>query len=231
MSLAADPAPSASALRLVVAAEELFARDGVEGVSLRQIATAAGSANNSAVHYHFGSKDGLIRAIFQHRLPQLLAERRLLVARCDLDDLRSRLEAHFLPVLALAEDPGNHYVSFVEQVQRHERGSARAHLDLPPDGQASSDELRADLERLLADLPEPLRSLRIEQAQTMAVHAAADRERAVDAGVVAVPFDVFANALFDGLTGFLRAEPSPATLQRLDAGTGVDEPPGRPRLL
>lgn len=229
MSLAAEPTPSASALRLVVAAERLFARDGVEGVSLRQIATAAGSANNSAVHYHFGSKDGLIRAIFQHRLPQLLADRRLLVARCDLDDLRSRLEAHFLPVLALAEDPENHYVSFVEQLQRHERASARDHLDLPPEGQRSSDELRADLDRLLVDLPEPLRSLRIEQAQTMAVHAAADRERAVDADVVEVPFDVFANALLDGLTGFLWAEPSAATLRRL--GAGAPPPPERPRLL
>ena len=58
-------APSASALRLVLAAERLFALHGIDGVSLRQIASEAGSANNSAVHYHFGSKEGLIGAIFR----------------------------------------------------------------------------------------------------------------------------------------------------------------------
>ena len=74
-------APSASALRIVIAAERLFAMNGIEGVSLRQISTEAGSANNSAVHYHFGSKAGLIAAIFRYRLPQLIKERRLLAAR------------------------------------------------------------------------------------------------------------------------------------------------------
>ena len=33
---------------------------GYEGVSLRQITSAAGSANNSAVHYYFKSKDTII---------------------------------------------------------------------------------------------------------------------------------------------------------------------------
>ena len=75
------------------AAERLFAAHGIDGVSLRQIAVEGGSANNSAVHYYFKSKHGLIAAIFRHRLPQLVSERRLLVARCDPTDLRSRLEA------------------------------------------------------------------------------------------------------------------------------------------
>ena len=79
---------SASALRIVVAAERLFALHGIDGVSLRQIAVEAGSSNNSAVHYHFTSKEGLIRAIFQHRLPQIISERRMLGTHCDPDDLR-----------------------------------------------------------------------------------------------------------------------------------------------
>ena len=112
----ADAAKSASALRIVIAAERLFARRGIDGVSLRQISVEAGSSNNSAVHYYFGSKEGLIGAIFRHRLPQLLSERRLLAARCDPGDLRSRFEAHYLPVLNLAEASDNHYISFVEQL-------------------------------------------------------------------------------------------------------------------
>src|SRR5436309_15005638 len=123
MTYADTDAKSASALRIVLAAEKLFAYHGIDGASLRQISIEAGFSNNSAVHYYFGSKEGLIAAIFRHRLPQLISERRLLAARCEPDDLRSRLEAHYLPVLSLAEAEDNHYVSFVEQLQRRAMAS------------------------------------------------------------------------------------------------------------
>ena len=227
MSAFESAAPSASALRLVLAAERLFALRGIDGVSLRQIAAEAGSANTSAVHYHFGSKGGLIAAIFRHRLPQLVSERELLAARCDPDDLRSRLEAHFLPVLRLAESPDSRYVSFVDQLQRDALGTPEGMLDLPPDGQRSNDEFREDLDRLLTDLPEPLRQLRIAEAQALCVHAAADRERAVTASVPSVSFEVFAGSILDGVTGFLAAPPSDATLRSLGGTRPLDERPVR----
>jgi AcrR family transcriptional regulator len=214
---------SASAQRIVVAAERLFAAHGIDGVSLRQIAVEGGSANNSAVHYYFKSKHGLIAAIFRHRLPQLISERRLLVARCDPTDLRSRLEAQFLPVLTMAEAPDNHYVSFVEQLQRHERGSPDTLLDLPADGQASVDDFRHDLAELLTMHPAPLRAMRIAEAQAICIHAAADRERAVTAGSATVPFELFANALLDGVAGFLSAPASEATRRHLDRAGDVHE--------
>jgi len=216
--------PSPSAQRLVLAAERLFATHGIDGVSLRQIAVEGGSANNSAVHYYFKSKHGLIAAIFRHRLPQLVNERRLLAARCDPSDLRSRLEAQFLPILTMAEAPDNHYVSFVEQLQRHERGTAGDLLDLPPDGQRSVDDFRHDLGELLADLPAPLRTMRIAEAQAFCIHAAADRERAVATGAAALPFALFANSLLDGIAGFLSAPASAATQRRLDRAGDLDEP-------
>jgi AcrR family transcriptional regulator len=222
-------ASSPSARRLVLAAERLFATHGIDGVSLRQIAVEAGSGNNSAVHYHFGSKHRLIAAIFRHRLPQIISERRLLAARCDPDDLRSRFEAHFLPVLSMAEATDNHYVSFVEQIQRMDLGAAGDLLDLPVEGLRSNAEFRRDLHRLLEPLDEPLRQLRINEGQALCMHAAADRERAVASGADVVPFELFANALFDGLAGFLAAPASEATLRRLrDAG---DVGAGRLRLL
>ncbi|MCU1452890.1 MAG: regulatory protein TetR [Acidimicrobiales bacterium] len=213
------PVPSASALRLVLAAERLFARHGIDGVSLRQIAAEAGSSNNSAVHYHFGTKHGLIAAIFRHRLPQIISERRLLAARCDPDDLRSRFEAHFLPVLTMAEATDNHYVSFIEQIQRMDLASVPDLLDLPADGLRSNEEFRRDLHRLLAHLDESLRPLRINEGQALCMHAAADRERAVASSVEVMPFEVFANSLFDAMAGFLAAPASAATIRRLrDAG-------------
>jgi AcrR family transcriptional regulator len=219
VSTADVPAPpSASALRLVVAAERLFARHGIDGVSLRQIAGEAGSSNNSAVHYHFGSKQGLIAAIFRHRLPQITSERRLLTARCDPDDLRSRFEAHFLPVLTMAEDPGNHYVSFVEQIQRMDLATVPELLELPAEGLRSNADFLLDVHRLLGHLDEPLRTLRVNEGQALCLHAAADRERAVLGGADVVAFDVFANALFDGMAGFLAAPASEATIRRLRDG-------------
>ena len=229
MTTADAASPSASALRLVLAAERLFATHGIDGVSLRQIAGEAGSSNNSAVHYHFGSKHGLIAAIFRYRLPQISNERRLLAARCDPDDLRSRFEAHFLPVLTMAEATDNHYVSFVEQIQRMDVAAAGDLLDLPEEGVRSNEEFRRDLHRLLAHLDEPIRQLRIEEGQLLCLHAAADRERAVVSGADVGPFELFAHSLFDGLAGFLAAPASEATMRRVrDAG---DLGAGRLRVL
>lgn len=48
-------------------AERLFAENGVDGVSLRAIIAEA-EVNLAAVHYHFGSKDALVEAVFERRV-------------------------------------------------------------------------------------------------------------------------------------------------------------------
>ena len=48
--------------RLIDSAELVFARDGFERASMREIMRAA-EANPSAVHYHFGGKGGLLNAV------------------------------------------------------------------------------------------------------------------------------------------------------------------------
>lgn len=42
---------------------KLFAERGVDGVTVRDIAMAAGQKNHGAVGYHFGSKENLVRAL------------------------------------------------------------------------------------------------------------------------------------------------------------------------
>lgn len=49
--------------RLIDAAERLFARDGVQAARIREINELAGQLNPSALHYHFGSRMGLVEAI------------------------------------------------------------------------------------------------------------------------------------------------------------------------
>lgn len=53
---------------LMDAAEELFARYGIDAVSNRRITEHAGTANHSAVAYHFGSRDELILALLDRHL-------------------------------------------------------------------------------------------------------------------------------------------------------------------
>jgi AcrR family transcriptional regulator len=79
----ADASPTKE--KLIAAAERLFATDGVEAAQLRDIVRAAGQANDSAVHYHFGSRDGLLVAICERHIAAMEPERRAL-----LDDLEDR---------------------------------------------------------------------------------------------------------------------------------------------
>ncbi len=57
--------------QIILAAERLFAERGLAGVSLREINVAAGQRNTSAAHYHFGSKEALVDAIFEFRRSEI----------------------------------------------------------------------------------------------------------------------------------------------------------------
>ncbi len=60
--------------RILDIAEQLFAEQGLGQTSLRAITAAAG-VNLAAVHYHFGSKEALERAIFERRLKPMNEDR------------------------------------------------------------------------------------------------------------------------------------------------------------
>ena len=62
-------------------AERLWGGRGVEGVSLREIRIAAGQRNSSALQFHFGGRDGLLRALAERHLPRLAAQQERLYAR------------------------------------------------------------------------------------------------------------------------------------------------------
>ena len=51
---------SGTRTRIKEAAQRLFAERGIEAVSVRQIAAAAGARNVGSLSYYFGSKEGLI---------------------------------------------------------------------------------------------------------------------------------------------------------------------------
>jgi AcrR family transcriptional regulator len=216
-------APS-SKEQIVLTAERLFAEHGIGGVSLRQIGQAAGNANNSAVQYHFGTKDNLIQAIFEYRLPYLTRRRELLVAERRPSTLRSWLECYLMPPLEQAEQPDSWYLTFVTQLHRCDR--ARLLDRIPPSARALTEEFFDRLRGLLA-IPEPVCSNRIAQALTMFLHACADREAERACGNPLLPYAVHMRDLLDGLAGFLLAPVSTETVAALESS----KQPGHLRVL
>jgi len=67
MNAPLDDQPAGTKLALISAASELFAENGFDTVSLRDITGRAG-ANVASVKYHFGSKEGLIDAVFSNHI-------------------------------------------------------------------------------------------------------------------------------------------------------------------
>ena len=89
--------------RILGAAEELFARHGFAGASLRQV-TSAAHVNLAAVNYHFGSKENLINEVFRRRLDSLNSERLTALAQARAKPhygLEDTLDAFVRPALAL----------------------------------------------------------------------------------------------------------------------------------
>ena len=74
------------------AAMTLFAQNGFRGTSVRQISNSAG-VNIASISYHFGSKDGLLKALFQDivdgDLSGLVAS---LKPAANLEEFKARLE-------------------------------------------------------------------------------------------------------------------------------------------
>ncbi len=198
----------------MLTAERLFADRGLEGVSLRQIGAAVGNGNHSVVQYHFGSKQLLVRAIFEYRMPHLNERRRILTAQRPPEDLRSAVECYILPILEQGEQKGSHYLSFVAMLEQH--ADPRMFEDSPAELQDATQRFRTPIERLLTAIPEPLRSHRISEAIAFSVQASARRERAQAVGLPVLPFAVHITDLLDGLVGFLEAPVSAAAQAALE---------------
>jgi AcrR family transcriptional regulator len=94
--------PAEGRLRLLAAAEELFATWGLE-VSNREIVAAAGQHNRSAITYHFASRAGLIDEVCERHETPVARHRQHLIARLPGPaerTTRQLVEAHVQPLAA-----------------------------------------------------------------------------------------------------------------------------------
>ena len=120
--------------RILDIAERLFAEQGLGRTSLREITSAAG-VNVAAVHYHFGSKEALVRAIFERRLKPMNAERlrRLdtLETRHNPVPLADIVRAFVVPPLELSRDRthgGEHFIRLLGRTYTEPTPSLQEHV-------------------------------------------------------------------------------------------------------
>lgn len=104
--------------RILAMAEPLFAAHGFDGTSLRAIAAAA-HIPVGGIAYHFGSKDGLYRAIWERRMhgvgvEHLLDRNGLPDASTRPEGLRRIITAFFAgPRAILQQEGGHHFIAIM----------------------------------------------------------------------------------------------------------------------
>jgi AcrR family transcriptional regulator len=229
--------PAASGrVALVLAAERLFAERGLDGVSLRQINEAAGQRNASAAHYHFGSREGVVRAVFEHRMAAVDARRRAVIESLHregrMSDVRALIAAWIRPLAAelVPRPEGNHYVRFLDQTRR-------AWTPLPSDIAHGLDtgwrQADAALAQLLRYLPASLARLRLDVVTQSSIAALAQLEAQVARGSVAPEaVEQHIENLIDMSVGALTAPVSGDTLGAERSGATATLPePGRRATL
>jgi AcrR family transcriptional regulator len=144
--LPSDSAPAASASataataeqdrstseRIFREAERLFAERGFDRVSMRDLTLAAG-VNLAAVNYHYGSKDGLLLAIFLRRATELNRERahllqQAMAASGDHPTARAILSALITPATRWISDERRTSLQFLIRARTEGTAEIRAIL-------------------------------------------------------------------------------------------------------
>lgn len=166
--------------QLLRAGEHLFARQGIDGTKIGEINELAGQRNPSAVHYHFGSKQGLVVEILRRHQEGLEVE----VGRC-LDELeggespasiRQVVEAMVRPLAAELESAsGRDFLRIVPQFIGPLDANLRRGVAEPVTAQ--SRRLLGLLEDRMTHLPQAIRRERLVTYTLVLTSLLADRAR------------------------------------------------------
>lgn len=193
-------------------AEQLISERGLDRVSMRDVATAAGQRNNSAVQYHFGSRDGLILQVLRRRLTALDVDRRRRLAEIDEQglgtDLAALVRVLFEPIVDLlrASPDATHYARFLQRVGPV-MGPGAPEVRL----RTATDDVVVRLIDAMSHLPRRVAFERIDLAVQMFTGALAVYEdrRDVHSTVVNTEFETVVAHLYDMTEAALRAGVGP----------------------
>lgn len=209
----ADMATEDPRAALLDAGERLIAERGVD-VALRDIAAAAGQRNNSAVHYYFDSRAGLLEAIVDRRMNWLEDRRMGLLARSEADgtahEIRTLVAMLAAPILELIYTARvTHYGRFLEVVRAHPViADARR---LAGADRAAVRIIATRLDAALPQLPPRRRRQRLETMATVMFALIADYERALESGVRTADPDTDTAEIIDMIVAMLTVAVREAT--------------------
>lgn len=204
--------------RLVAAAEGLFAQHGISGTSTRAILRAADQRNESALQYHFGSREGLIEALYRRRGRQIDAERERMLGEIESEhglDLRRVCEIALLPPVRLARRDRS-FVAFLKIVGQ---------IAFVPSEQLQQIQSRYEiatlgrvrellLERL--DLPSEVLAARLELIHRIAALSLAQRAR-TGGSFSGRRADLYFDTVLDAMAAVLSGPVSESTSRNLAA--------------
>ena len=212
-----DPQPPSARDLLWRSAERLIAEQG-PAVPLRQVVTAAGQRNSAAVHYHFGSRMGMVVAVLEQRLDDLAVRERELLeaarARPD-DDLRSAVVALVLPAVELAEHgvQGRCYLMILAELVEEDPQAIDAEVVQTLE-RLGGYAVYALLEERLPAMDDDIRAERLALVTAFILRAIADRSRSGERttpGRAQLATEPFASNLVDMVVAMLAAPVSGAS--------------------
>jgi AcrR family transcriptional regulator len=204
--------------RIIESAERLFARDGIEDVSVRQINLAAGQRNPCATAYHIGSKEALLKAVLDLRRAGINRRRLALVAGIRRDgrerEVGALVEALIHPLAELLPPAdGGAYLRVTAQAIGH----PRYHLLVRGDHGEGLNEVLSLLRASLPGIPREILDQRFGMALRQVFHELADYQRVHGsrrAGALPDP-GFFIGNLVDSVAGLFAAPVSAATSHEL----------------
>lgn len=179
-------AGDATRARLLRAGEKLFARHGIDRVPLRELYEEAGQRNSSALHYHFGSREGLLAAIREHHLAAIEAHRRQLLDALDEpqepppDRVAAITHALAAPLLDELDTPsGRDFLRIVPMLMERPGHHLHELTTTPPETTRALESLRAEF----GELPRPVLDQRLVDVLRFMAIALSDRARTVESDV------------------------------------------------
>lgn len=114
-----DQGSVSTKLKLLEVSEELFATKGVNATLVGDIVTGAGQRNPSALRYHFGSREGVLRAIMEKHLDRIEQRRGELLEQWPGVGPTTLGDAVTILVVPLVEllrhEPGRRYLRILGQ--------------------------------------------------------------------------------------------------------------------
>lgn len=214
---------------LISTAERLFAERGIEGVSLSEINRVAGQRNKSALHYHFGSRDGLLRALLEKHRHRIDAQRSQMLEQHEAPESLTLHEALTILVQPLAarlddfEGGGVYYIRIMAQLSANpQHPLAYWMFNETPSAYAM---IAQTISRYMPKAPTAVRLRRAQLLNATMYHALLLQSHASDSPAERT---LFINDLIDALAGLVTApvsEASAAAIARYEANLSATASP------